>query len=567
MPGSLSGLFSNDGFMPHGHCYLWTPELLWTYVVADSVIGLAYYSIPIAMLYFVRRRMDLQFSWIFILFSVFIFACGTTHFMAIWTIWHPNYWLDAVLKAVTALASIVTAILLWPLIPKALRIPSMALLNQAVRDRELDIEKRKRVEAVLVSVNESLEQRVAERTAEVLQAQNAVSEMLAKERFAREEAERVNYMKDEFLLTLSHELRTPLNSIFGWTQLLNTRANDEAMVRKGIDVIDRNVRIQTRLIEDLLDLSAIVSGKIKLDLQTIELSAVITSGLASIAPTADAKNIRFQTFIDPLASTINADPARLQQVLWNLLTNAIKFTPNGGNISVSLARVGSTIELSVCDSGEGIAADFLPFVFERFRQADSSTRRRHGGLGVGLAIAKNLIELHGGTISVSSSGEGQGTTFLIVLPCQAIDIDADRPPHARRADARSARAENMPDLSGVRVLIVDDESDAREVVKVILECQHAQTMSALSAAEALSCMAEFVPNVVICDIGMPDQDGYDFIRALRAANNHTPAIALTAFARAEDRVRSLRAGYQAHLAKPVEPVELAVVVASLTARY
>ncbi|MES2295996.1 MAG: ATP-binding protein [Pseudomonadota bacterium] len=566
MPESLSGLFSSEGFMPHGHCYLWTPELLWTYVVADTLIGLAYYSIPLAMLYFVRRRSDLQFSWIFILFSLFIFACGTTHLMAIWTIWHPNYWLDAALKAVTALVSIITAILLWPLIPKALRIPSATQLNALVREREREIEQRKQVEADLVSLNESLERRVAERTCEMLLAQQAVGEMLVKERSAREEAERVNCMKDEFLLTLSHELRTPLNSIFGWTQLLNSHSDDAKMVSKGIEVIDRNVRIQTRLIEDLLDLSAIVSGKIKLDLQGVDLGAMISAGIASIAPTADAKNITFQTDLDPNASSIVADPARMQQVLWNLLTNAIKFTPQGGSITLSLARVDTTVELRVSDSGEGIDAAFLPFVFERFRQADSSTRRRHGGLGVGLAIVKNLIELHGGTVSVQSAGAGQGSSFVLALPCQAIELGAVRPPHARAAEPRHPKVDTMPDLRNLRVLIIDDEEDAREVVRVMLDHQHATTMTAASAAEALACIGQFAPDVILCDIGMPGQDGYDFIRSLREMEQRAPAVAVTAFARAEDRVRSLRAGYKAHLSKPVEPVELAAVLATLTER-
>ncbi|HJU99038.1 MAG TPA: ATP-binding protein [Burkholderiaceae bacterium] len=562
MLGFLAHTFSEDGFMPHGHCYLWTPDLLWTYVVSDAMIGLAYFTIPVAMLYFVRKRSDLQFSWMFVCFSVFIFACGTTHFLAIWTIWHPDYWLDALLKAVTAAASVVTAVLLWPLVPKALQIPSMHQLNQALQDRERELAERKRVEKALVALNESLELRVAERTAEVLAAQREVNDLLVKERAGRKEAERVSLMKDEFLLTLSHELRTPLNSIFGWTQILDSNYEDAAIVRKGIEVIDRNVRLQTRLIDELLDLSSIASGKVRLDMQPVELATVIGAAMESIMPAAESKHIELECVADPAAPLVSGDPARLQQVLWNLLTNAVKFTPRDGRISVQLEQAGSYMVLTIADTGEGIPEDFLPFVFERFSQADSSTRRRHGGLGVGLAVARNLIELHGGHISVSSAGAGLGTTFCISLPIRARnEVEARAVRH--RADARAETAAAWPVLDGLRVLVVDDEPDARGVLQQMLEQQRAQPACAASVDEALAAVAAGDPQLIICDIGMPGRDGYDFIAVLRARGDTRPVVALSAFARPDDRARSLRAGFQAHLAKPVDPAELLALVASL----
>ncbi|MBA5605978.1 hybrid sensor histidine kinase/response regulator [Duganella sp. FT3S] len=534
--------------------------------MSDSMIGLAYYTIPVAMLYFVRKRSDLQFSWIFVCFSIFIFACGTTHFLAVWTIWHPDYWVDALLKAVTAAVSIITAILLWPLVPKALQIPSMRQLNQALQDRERELAERKRVETALVALNESLELRVAERTAEVLAAQREVNELLVKERAGRKEAERVSLMKDEFLLTLSHELRTPLNSIFGWTQILDSNYEDAAIVRKGIEVIDRNVRLQTRLIDELLDLSSIASGKIRLEMQPVELATVIGAAVESIMPAAESKHIELEYVADPAAPLVSGDPARLQQVLWNLLTNAVKFTPRQGRISVLLEQAGSHMVLTIADTGEGIPEDFLPFVFERFSQADSSTRRRHGGLGVGLAVAKNLIELHGGHISVSSAGAGQGTTFCVSLPIR-VRNEAEARAVRERAGSRTEAPAALPALDGLRVLVVDDEPDARGLLQQLLQQQRAQPVCAASVDAALAAVERGDPHVIICDIGMPGQDGYDFIAALRGRGDTRPVVALSAFARSEDRVRSLKAGFQAHLAKPVDPAELLSVVASLAGQY
>ncbi|HEX3847102.1 MAG TPA: ATP-binding protein [Steroidobacteraceae bacterium] len=559
---------SSSGFMPHGHCYLWTPSLLWTYVLSDGVIALAYYSIPIALMVFVRQRRDLQFSWVFVLFSVFIFACGTTHLLSIWTIWNPDYYLDATVKALTALASIVTAVLLWPLLPKALALPSPSQLQLALDERQRVITERERAQAELAAVNATLERRVAERTAALQLAEQKLQEMLSAERGARAEAERVGRMKDEFLLTLSHELRTPLSAIFGWAQMLKRKA-DGKTIERAVDVIDRNVRIQTKLIEDLLDMSAIVAGKIRLDVQTVDMSGVINLAVESIRPAAEAKGIRIEKVIDPLAGPVSGDAERLQQVIWNLLNNAAKFTPKDGKISVVLERVNSHIEISVVDTGEGIAPDFLPMIFDRFSQADASSRRVHGGVGLGLSIAKSLVESHGGTVRARSRGLGQGSTFTVHRPFRALEKPEGQHEHPRTSisGADVLADDEWPNLAGTFVLVVDDEKDARDLVRAILEDRGATVTTAASAVEAREQIAKSAPGVIVCDIGMPSEDGYDFIVALRRDGVAIPAVALTAFARPEDRVRSIKAGFAGHLAKPVEPAELLVMVASMAGHY
>jgi PAS domain S-box-containing protein len=397
-------------------------------------------------------------------------------------------------------------------------------------------------------------------------AEDTRERLLEAERLARAEAERVSQMKDEFLATLSHELRTPLNAIFGWAQILKMDDQSAETIKEGIDVIDRNVRLQTQLIEDLLDMSRIISGKIRLDIQRVDLPELINNAIEAVKPAAEAKSLRVERIVDPLAGPVSGDPSRLQQVLWNLLTNAIKFTPKGGIVQVLLERVNSHVEVSVVDSGEGIDPEFLPYLFERFSQADASTTRKHGGLGLGLSIVKNLVELHGGTIRAKSAGEGHGSTFVILLPLRVTKAAHDEVPHPRAS--KSAPAFDCRDkLSGLKVLVVDDEPDARALVnRFLIECG-ATAVLAVSAADAHTLLNTFTADVIISDIGMPDEDGYDFIRALRSNGNKTPAVALTAFARAEDRIRSIQAGFQTHLPKPVEPAELMAVVASLAGRF
>lgn len=404
-----------------------------------------------------------------------------------------------------------------------------------------------------------------------LQEQN--ERLLESERAARSEAERAGRMKDEFLATLSHELRTPLNAILGWAQLLQDEAVDAEDLKEGMNTIERNARAQKQIIEDLLDMSRIISGKVRLDVQRLELAPVVEAALDTVRPAADAKGIRVQTVLDPLARPVSGDPNRLQQVFWNLLANAVKFTPRGGRIQVLLQRVNSHLEVHVIDTGEGISPEFLPHIFDRFRQADASSTRKHGGLGLGLAIVRQLVELHGGTIRAHSGGLGQGATFTVVLPLTVIhpapEQESDRR-HPTSEPIYSARLNTCLNLKGVKVLVVDDEPDARSLVKRLLENCESIVQTAGSAAEAMEMFRSERPDVLVSDIGMPGEDGYSLIRQIRALGpergGDVPAVALTAYARAEDRIQSIRAGFQMHVAKPVEAAELLTVVESLAGR-
>ncbi|HTV79965.1 MAG TPA: PAS domain S-box protein [Steroidobacteraceae bacterium] len=395
-------------------------------------------------------------------------------------------------------------------------------------------------------------------------------EMLDAERSARMTAQRSTRVKDEFLATLSHELRTPLSAIRGWTQVLLKGHSTPEQQRRAIEVIDRNARAQVQLIDDLLDLSRIITGKIRLDLHQVSLLNIVEAAVDSARPAAETKGIKLKAILGSGNDIVNADGSRLQQVIWNLLTNAIKFTPKGGQVQVLLQRVNSHLELSVSDTGIGIPASFLPHVFERFSQRDSSTTRKFGGLGLGLAICKQLVELHGGAIRAASQGEGKGSTFYVELPVSIVQPD-DQGIERVHPTAEPHRTEivSLPRMDGVDIFVVDDEPDARELLRTVLEEQGARVTSFGSAQEALAVLKTTRPTVLICDVGMPHMDGYQFIRALRAEeprNQRIPALALTAFARAEDRKRSLVAGYQAHLAKPFDVGELVLVIADLVGR-
>jgi PAS domain S-box-containing protein len=396
--------------------------------------------------------------------------------------------------------------------------------------------------------------------------------LLESERAARAEAERIGRLKDEFLATLSHELRTPLNAILGWSQLLRKKTLGPAEFRKGLDTIERNSRAQAQIIEDLLDMSRIISGKLQLNVKNVNLRSVIEAAIESLLPTVQAKDIRLQTVFDVLPASIIGDPGRLQQVVWNLLSNAIKFTPKGGRVRVSLEKVNSQVELMVSDTGQGIKSEFLPYVFDRFRQADSSTTRKFGGLGLGLSIVKQLVELHGGSVQATSAGEGQGATFIVMLPLALKESESDEQAVEQSFDDEHTTTQRIQkNLEYTKVLVVDDEVDAQELLKRVLEECGANVLTASSADEALELVQRYKPNVVVSDIGMPGKDGYDFIRTLRALpsdmGGNIPAAAVTAFARFEDRIRALRCGYQTHVAKPIEPAELIAVVASLAGRH
>ena len=410
---------------------------------------------------------------------------------------------------------------------------------------------------------------VREHLIEQARAEAALREAERIERAARTEAERAGRIKDEFLATLSHELRTPLHAILGWSQILRKSNDVNPKVAEGLTVIERNARSQAQIISDLLDMSSIISGKVRLDVQAADLATIVEAAINTVRPAADAKEIRLHIILDPLARPVRGDPNRLQQIFWNLLTNAVKFTAKGGRVSVILERVSSHLELHVTDNGEGIEPEFLPHVFDRFRQADSSMERRHGGLGLGLSIVKQLVELHGGTILASSAGKGKGSTFTISLPLMAT-LDDFRGITARHHPAEAAFEQPVSEaprmsLQGLKVLVVDDEADARALIRTLLEEREACVVTAASAEEALALLVSEHPDLLISDVGMPVEDGYHLIRRVRAMRDDrgaTPAIALTAYARVEDRMKAIEAGYQMHLAKPVEPAELITMVSS-----
>ncbi len=414
----------------------------------------------------------------------------------------------------------------------------------------IDITDRKRAEAE------------REQLLEREQAARAASEA------ARAAAEAASRIKDDFLATLSHELRTPLNAMVGWTQLLRTRKFNEATTARALETIDRNTKSLAQLIEDLLDVSRIVTGKLRLNARPVEMTPVIEAAINTVLPAAAAKNIRIHKALEPAAGPVSGDPDRLQQVVWNLLTNAVKFTPKGGRVQIRLERVNSQIEITVSDTGQGIQAEFLPHIFERFRQADSTITRSYGGLGLGLAIVRQLVELHGGSVHAQSPGEGQGATFIVSLPLMAVWETQDTRVHPTASSEELF--DNPPSLKGLQILLVNDEADTRDLITIILEQYEAKVTAIASVQEALVVIEQMQPDVLISDIGMPGEDGYTLIRKVRALQpergGQIPAVALTAYARMEDRTRALAAGFQMHVPKPVKPIELTTVVASLARR-
>jgi PAS domain S-box-containing protein len=401
-------------------------------------------------------------------------------------------------------------------------------------------------------------------------AEEERAQLLAREQEARAQAEAANRLKDEFLATLSHELRSPLNAMLGWIRLLNSRKFDEKTTARAMETIERSAKSQAQLVEDLLDVSRIIRGQLRLNIRPIELISAIEAAIETVRPAAEAKEIGIQTRLDPVAGLVAGDSDRLQQIVWNLLSNAIKFTPKGGRVDVRLERVNSHVEITVTDTGQGISPEFVPYVFERFRQADSSITRSYSGLGLGLAIVRHLVELHGGTVRADSPGEGQGATFTVKLPLMSLRVKSDRGERVHSSVESGEPSGNLLLLNGVRVLIVDDETDSREVLTATLEQVGAEVTAVASASEALDAITQLTPDVLVSDIGMPLEDGYSLIRKVRQLKaeqgGQIPAIALTAYARPEDRMRAIAAGFQMHIAKPLEPAELVTMVASLAGR-
>jgi PAS domain S-box-containing protein len=443
-------------------------------------------------------------------------------------------------------------------------------LRHATRDgREVIVESRQQLiesrgkRLVLETNRDATERKRAEEERE---------QLLARERVLRVEAEATNRLKDEFLATVSHELRTPLTAILGWAAILRTGELDEPAFARAVETIERNARAQAQLVEDLLDVSRIISGKIRLDVEPTDLVSVIKAATDSVRPAADAKELQLQLVLDPVACLIRGDAVRLQQVVWNLLSNAVKFTARGGSVQVRLDRTDSNARITVGDTGEGISPDFLPHVFDRFQQADGTITRRHGGLGLGLAIVRHLVEMHGGGVEASSEGAGMGATFTVRLPLVSARTTGS-PPNVHSEGAVPAETPAKTDrtnLRGLRILAVDDEPDTRDMLRGVLEQYGAEVVTAASAVEAMEALSGWKPDVLVADIGMPGEDGYSLIEKIRklgsAQGGAIPAIALTGYVRVEERARALTAGYQMFVPKPVEADELAGIIASLVGR-
>lgn len=407
--------------------------------------------------------------------------------------------------------------------------------------------------------------------AERKQAEDERARLLVREQAARADAEQANRTKDEFLATLSHELRTPLSAILGWTHLVRTGKLDGTQMSRAFETIERNARSQSQLIDDLLDVSRIITGKLQIELRPVELKPVLEAAMDAVRPASEAKAINFETVLDSGASLVLGDANRLQQIFWNLFSNAVKFTPAGGLVRVEVKRNPSSVAVSVADSGVGISPDFLPYIFDRFRQADGSTTRVHGGLGLGLSIVKHLVQLHLGQVEVESSGANMGSTFTVTFPLAShVGATEGGSPGATDVELNGQSVESATLLGGLRVLVVDDEADSRELVSAILTRNGSEVRCSESAAEAIRAFKDWEPDVLVSDIGMPEEDGFSLIRKLRKMKSkrakHTPAIALTAYATEEDRIQVLSAGFQVHLAKPIEPQLLVKSIATLVGR-
>jgi signal transduction histidine kinase len=527
------GLGRIEGYLPRGECYLWQPPLVLLHAVSDAAIAAAFVSISVTLAYLVRgARPDIPFDWMILAFGGFIIACGATHAMEVWTVWRGNYWFSGGIKLFTAAVSVITAIALPPLVP---RIQALVRADSLARDREL---------------------RLAEERAVRVEIETA-----------RAEAEEANRAKDQFLATISHELRNPLSPILAWARMLRLGQVDPQKSHRAVEVIERNAAMLAQLIDDLLDVSRIVSGKLRLDMRPMELAPILEATVEAARPAAEARQVELHAALDGSHARILGDPARLQQVAWNLLTNAVKFTARGGRIDVSLIEhPDGRVEFRVSDDGIGIPSRALPHIFDRFWQAEGHASEQRQGLGLGLAIVRHVTELHGGIVSVHSDGEGRGTSFTVTLPRCIIGESAPMLPGASGSVSRVPSLP-FPRLDGRRILVVDDDPDTSELLKTLLGTCGAEVRVAGSSAQAIEILDRWIPDVLVSDIGLPGEDGYALMRRVRsrlpAGGGNVPAVALTAHAREEDRLLALEAGFQRHVPKPPDPTQLVSVVADL----
>lgn len=642
-------MFDSSHFMPHGHCYLWMPQILWLHVISDGLIALAYFSIPLALIYFIRKRKDLTFKWVFVLFGLFIFSCGLTHIASIYTIWIPNYGAEGLIKAVTAAVSLATAVFLWPIIPKALKLPSpevFAKKNKELEDLTKNLERKvaetvgdsirlaqivshshdaifsKTLDGKILSWNKSAERifgftseemigqsvfkivpeskikeekdtlkkissgidsepfesirkckdgseilvncsisPIQDSSGNIIGASSIMRDITAKKQLDKklsdtteilkernEQLVNINTAKDEFIANLSHELRSPLNIIIGYSELMNNFKPESLEYKSAVDVIKRNAETQLHLIEDLLDMSRIISGKFSVSVKEANIDDIINSSIKAIEFSAKNKNITILIETESSEKTLICDQERIQQVLWNLLTNAVKFTDRGGSITLKSGRENGNFIFEIRDTGRGISQTDLPHVFDRLWQS-SQGREKNSGLGLGLRITKDLVEAHGGHISAYSDGEGKGSTFKVSLPIKAVSINENVPnivsPQTR--------------LKGMTILVVDDSEDALHLVRLVLESVGAKVVTAVDGAEALEIVRKNNIQLIVSDINMPIMDGFAFMENTRRVESekgikaNRPAIALTARTGPGEKERAYKAGYQLHMVKPVKP--------------
>ena len=535
----MQGALATQGFLPHGICYTWNPSLVGLHVVSDTLIGIAYFSIPVTLVYFFAKRRDLPFNWMFLLFGLFIVACGLTHWMEVLTLWQPYYWLSGSIKAITAAASVPTAAALALLIPQALALPSARALNEAKSALELEVIERKRVEAELRRAQATLEARVAERTSELAAAMDDA-------RAAHQSLKEADERKDRFLAILSHELRNPLNPIRSAVAILrqpNSGAEQAVIAR---DVIDRQVRHMSRLLDDLLDISRITQNRVSLDIAPMDVAVAVFAALEVTRPLIDAARQRVNVSLPEQPIMVNADPTRLAQVLSNLLNNASKYTDANGEIAITARREGRDAVIRVRDTGAGIEAQHMEDIFELFSRVDSPRNSAVGGLGIGLALVKSLVEMHGGSVSVTSEGIGFGAEFVVRLPLAPAVAGAVRTAGVEAGMAKAMRP--------VRILVVDDNADSANSLATLLRLIGHDVRQANGALEALAIAPVFLPEIGIFDIGMPGIDGYELARRVRRESwgRGMHLVALTGWGKEEDKNLASLAGFDRHLTKPVD---------------
>jgi len=528
-------------FLPHGYCFTWNPALLWAHVCSDALIGTAYTSIPLTLLYLVRKRTDLPFNWIVLLFATFIVSCGATHWIEVWTVWSPDYWLSAMVKMITATASVLTAVALVALVPRILAIPTVEALNQAKAALEAEVRRREMVEAELRLERAELEARVLERTAELAIAIKEADS-------ARTAALEANVGKDRFLAKVSHELRTPLQSTLTWINVLKLPQLAPERLAMATERIAHNVAAQARLIDDLLDISRILSGKLHLEWTLVDPVAVVRQAIA-MTQDAQSDTIRIEADLRSGIDAVCTDAARLEQVAWNLVNNAVQASEPGARVLVTLRADAKGMMLEVRDWGRGIAPEDLQTIFEPFLQG-SGDRSRHRGLGLGLAIVHNIVRVMGGEITARSDGPGRGATFSVRLPLEAVaDANAARPPTA------PAQASGL--MRGLRVLYVEDEVDIAEGTALLLGGLGMAVTVCTTFAQGAAALRAGHFDLLLTDLMLDaGHTGIALMPILRERSPAIPAIVFSAFGRSSDIEDSLRAGFSAHLVKPLSVAAL-----------